>query len=62
MAWRQLTAADGSTVYVNTAMAASVAPNGSGSRVTLALQSEGHAVTITVQQAPSVVLNADNPT
>jgi len=60
MAYRNLTsAADGSQVIINDAQIVSVVPSGTGAKITFALQSENHPVSITVQQTPSQVLSAE---
>jgi hypothetical protein len=63
MSWRALTSAsDGTAVYVNTAMVTHVVPAGTGARVTFALESEAHPVSIAVTQTPAQVLSAETVT
>jgi hypothetical protein len=59
MAYRNLTAADGTQVIINDSQIVSVVPSGSGSKITFALQSEGHPVSIVVSQTPTQVLSAE---
>ena len=60
MAYRNLTlAADGSQVIINDAQIVFVVPAGTGARITFALQSEYHPVSITVSQTPTQVLSAE---
>jgi hypothetical protein len=60
---RELTSAsDGTAVFVNTDMVTHVVPAGTGARVTFALESEGHPVSVTVTQTPTQVLSAETVT